>query len=179
MRIDPSTHCIVGAEFTESPNFDERPENTEIDLLVVHNISLPPNEFGGGYVKDLFQNKLDSSIHPYFEEISGMQVSSHLFIERSGKLIQFVPLNMRAWHAGASCFEGRARCNDFAIGIELEGADNIDYTDEQYRVLQAVILCLKMTYSGLNIPGRVVGHSDIAPGRKTDPGPAFDWNRLS
>lgn len=177
MRIDPATHCIVGAEFIESPNFDARPDGADIDLIIVHNISLPPNEFGGGYVSDLFQNKLDPTIHPYFEEIKGMEVSSHLFIERSGKLIQFVPFNKRAWHAGQSCFEGRERCNDFSIGIELEGADDIEYTDEQYRVLNAVILCLQMTYVGLS-SNHIVGHSDIAPGRKTDPGPAFDWDKL-
>ncbi|MCL4147845.1 UNVERIFIED_CONTAM: hypothetical protein GTU68_052915 [Idotea baltica] len=179
MRIDPKSHVIVGAEFIESPNYDERPDDADIDLIVVHNISLPPNEFGGGYVNDLFQNKLDSGVHPYFEEIKGMEVSSHLFIERSGKLIQFVPFNQRAWHAGASCFEGRECCNDFSIGIELEGADDIDYTDEQYRVLKAVILCLQMTYPELSRNGHIVGHCDIAPGRKTDPGRAFDWDRLT
>jgi len=177
MRIDPSTHLIVGAEFIESPNFDARPDDADIDLIVVHNISLPPNEFGGGYVSDLFQNKLDPTIHPYFEEIKGMEVSSHLFIERSGKMVQFVPFNKRAWHAGESCFEGRERCNDFSIGIELEGADDVEYTDAQYRVLNAVILCLQMTYAGLST-NNIVGHSDIAPGRKTDPGPAFDWDKL-
>ena len=178
MRIDPVNHCIVGAEFIESPNFDARPNDADIDLIVVHNISLPPNEFGGGYVNDLFLNKLDHMIHPYFEEIKDMQVSSHLFIERSGRLVQFVPFNKRAWHAGQSCFEGRERCNDFSIGIELEGADNIEYTDAQYDVLRAVVICLQMTYSGLST-NNIVGHSDIAPGRKTDPGPAFDWDRLS
>ena len=178
MRIDPVTHCIVGAEFIQSPNFDARPDDANIELIVVHNISLPPNEFGGGYVSGLFLNKLDPSIHPYFEEINGMEVSSHLFIERSGKLVQFVPFNQRAWHAGKSCYEGRERCNDFSIGIELEGADDIEYTDEQYQVLNAVILCLQMTYPGLN-NNKIVGHSDIAPDRKTDPGRAFDWNRLS
>ncbi|MDW3096088.1 MAG: 1,6-anhydro-N-acetylmuramyl-L-alanine amidase AmpD [Gammaproteobacteria bacterium] len=178
MRIDTATHCIVGVEFIESPNFDERPANTEIDLLVIHNISLPPNEFGGGYVKDLFQNRLDSSIHSYFEEIKGMEVSSHLLIERSGKLIQFVPFNKRAWHAGQSCFNGKERCNDFSIGIELEGADDIEYTDAQYDVLRVVILSLQMTYPTLN-ESKIVGHCEIAPGRKTDPGPAFDWERIN
>ena len=178
MRIDPSTHSIVGAEYIESPNCDARPEDASIDLLVIHNISLPPNEFGGGYVKDLFLNTLDPSIHPYFEEIKGMEVSSHLLIERDGSLIQFVPFNKRAWHAGQSCFEGRERCNDFSIGIELEGADDVEYTDAQYRVLRAVVLCLQMTYSSLS--GRnIVGHCDIAPGRKTDPGDSFDWDRLA
>ena len=178
MRIDPTTHCIVGAECIESPNCDQRPDGTAIDLIVIHNISLPPSEFGGGYVKDLFQNKLDSSIHPYFEEIKGMEVSSHLMIERSGKLIQFVPFNKRAWHAGKSCFEGREACNDFSIGIELEGADDIEYTDAQYDVLRAVILSLQMAYPTLS-ERKIVGHCDIAPGRKTDPGPAFDWERIS
>ena len=178
MRIDPTTHCIIGVKFIESPNFDERSDETAIDILVIHNISLPPNEFGGGYVKDLFQNKLDPSIHPYFEEIKGMEVSSHLMIERSGKLIQFVPFNKRAWHAGKSCFEGRESCNDFSIGIELEGADDIEYTDAQYDVLRAVILSLQMAYPTLH-ERKIVGHCDIAPGRKTDPGPAFDWERIS
>ena len=178
MRIDPNSHLIVGAEFIESPNYDERPDDAVIDLIVVHNISLPPKEFGGGYVNDLFLNKLDPAIHPYFEEIKGMEVSSHLFIERSGKLIQFVPFNKRAWHAGQSCFEGRERCNDFSIGIELEGADDIEYTDAQYRVLNTVVLCLQMTYAGLTA-NNIVGHSDIAPGRKTDPGPVFNWDKLT
>ncbi len=178
MRIDPATHCIVGAECIESPNCDHRPDGTAIDLIVIHNISLPPNEFGGGYVKDLFQNTLDPSIHPYFEEIKSMEVSSHLFIERTGKLTQFVPFNKRAWHAGKSCFEGREACNDFSIGIELEGADDIEYTDAQYDVLRAVILSLQMAYPTLN-ERKIVGHCDIAPGRKTDPGPAFDWKRIS
>ena len=177
MRIDTNTHCIVGAEYIESPNFDERPVDAVVDLLVIHNISLPPNEFGGAYVKDFFQNTLDSSAHPYFEEIKDLQVSSHLFIDRTGKLTQFVPFDKRAWHAGQSCFQDRERCNDFSIGIELEGADDIEYTDAQYRVLRAVIVCLQMTYPGLS-SNHIVGHCDIAPGRKTDPGPSFDWNRL-
>lgn len=178
MRIHPSTHLIVGAEFIASPNYDERPDGANIELLVIHNISLPPNEFGGSYVKDFFCNKLDASMHPYFKEIEGMEVSSHLLIERSGKLIQFVPFHKRAWHAGKSCFHGREHCNDFSIGIELEGADDVEYTDAQYDVLRAVILCLQMTYSGLNT-NNITGHCDIAPGRKTDPGPAFHWSRLS
>lgn len=178
MRIDPSTHCIVGVEFIASPNFDERPPESVIDLLVIHNISLPPNEFGGSYVKEFFQNKLDSSTHPYFQQIKNLQVSSHLLIDRTGKLTQFVPFNKRAWHAGQSCFEGRERCNDFSIGIELEGADDIEYTEAQYRVLRVVISSLQMTYPGLS-NHQIVGHCDIAPGRKTDPGPAFDWNRIN
>ena len=178
MRIDPNTHCIVGAEFIESPNHDERPSDVPADLVVVHNISLPPGEFGGGNVQKFFTNQLDSAAHPYFEEIKGMEVSSHLLIERSGKLTQFVPFNKRAWHAGESCYEGRKACNDFSVGIELEGTDDVEYTDEQYRVLNAVIVSLQMAYSTL-ANGSITGHSDIAPGRKTDPGPAFDWTRVS
>ena len=177
MRIDPNSHLIVGANFVASPNCDARPDGAVVDLLVIHNISLPPGEFGGGYVHELFQNSLDASVHPYFEEIKGMEVSSHLLIERDGRLTQFVPFNMRAWHAGQSCFEGREGCNDFSIGIEMEGADDVPFKDAQYDVLNAVVLCLKMTYPGL-YKNQIVGHSDIAPGRKTDPGPAFDWNRL-
>ncbi len=178
MRIDTNTHLIVGAEFIESPNFDQRPDDADIDLIVVHNISLPPNEFGGGFIQAFFQNKLDVTVHPYFAEIKTLQVSSHLLIERSGRLIQFVPFNQRAWHAGESCYQGRERCNDFSIGIELEGADDIEYTDAQYRVLNAVIVCLQMTYPTLSNK-QVVGHCDIAPERKTDPGPAFDWSKLA
>ena len=177
MRIDPTTHCIVGATCIESPNCDQRPEGIGIDLIVIHNISLPPNEFGGGYVHDFFQNRLDPNAHAYFDEIKDLKVSSHLFIERSGKLIQFVPFNMRAWHAGQSCYEGRETCNDFSIGIELEGADNVEYTEKQYAVLNAVILSLQMAYPTLS-ERKIVGHCDIAPGRKTDPGPAFDWDKV-
>lgn len=178
MRIDPTTHCIVGAEYIESPNYDERPRDTDIELIVVHNISLPPNVFGGSYVKDFFLNKLDTQAHPYFKEIGNIKVSSHLLIERSGKLIQFVPFDKRAWHAGESCFQNRQCCNDFSIGIELEGADTIQYTDAQYQVLRAAILCLQIKYPGLS-SNQIVGHSDIAPGRKTDPGDAFDWGSIN
>ena len=177
MRIDPVTHCIVGAEYAPSPNCDDRPGNTDIDLLVIHNISLPPGQFARGYVKDFFLNKLDADAHPYFQKIKDMHVSSHLFIERNGKLIQFVPFNKRAWHAGKSCYRGRQACNDFSIGIELEGDDNTVYTDHQYNVLNAVIVCLQMTYPALSSK-QIVGHSDIAAGRKTDPGLTFDWSRL-
>lgn len=177
MRIDSTTHCIAGAEYMPSPNCDDRPGHTNIDLLVIHNISLPPGEFANGCVKDFFLNRLDSNAHPYFQSIKDMRVSSHLFIERDGKLTQFVPFHKRAWHAGKSCHQGRQACNDFSIGIELEGDDNTEYTDHQYNVLNAVIVCLQMTYPGLS-GRRIVGHSDIAAGRKTDPGPAFDWGRL-
>jgi|TARA_B110000240_G_C13189854_1_gene321510 AmpD protein len=178
MRIDPNTHLIVGVDYQCSPNADNRPEKTSIDLIVIHNISLPPYEFGTGCVQKFFANKLDISAHEYFEEIRDLHVSSHLFIERNGEVTQFVPFNKRAWHAGQSCFEGRPSCNDFSIGIELEGTDDIEYTVKQYVVLKAIILSLQMAYPSLSL-GDLTGHSDIAPGRKTDPGPAFDWEKLN
>lgn len=177
MRIDPSTHTIVGVNYTESPNYDERPDGCSLDVIVVHNISLPPGEFGGGNVHKLFTNHLDSNAHPYFKEIEGLEVSSHLLIERCGKLTQFVPFNHRAWHAGQSNYQGRERCNDFSIGIELEGTDDIDYTDQQYQVLSATVIALLSAYPSLSSE-RIVGHCDIAPGRKTDPGDCFDWSRF-
>ncbi|MEM8844971.1 MAG: 1,6-anhydro-N-acetylmuramyl-L-alanine amidase AmpD [Pseudomonadota bacterium] len=177
MRIDPNTHLIVGVNYIVSPNQDDRPENTNIDLIVIHNISLPPGEFGQGYVQRFFQNKLDENAHSFFQEIKDLKVSSHLFIERSGKLTQFVPFNKRAWHAGKSNFKGREICNNFSIGIELEGTDDQEYTEEQYRVLNAVIMSLQMAYPSL-YENNIVGHCDIAPDRKTDPGPAFDWSKL-
>lgn len=159
-----------------SPNTDQRPEQADISLLVIHNISLPPEQFGGPYIDQLFANCLDPNQHPYFAEIADLKVSSHLLIDRVGKITQFVPFNQRAWHAGVSEFEGRSNCNDFSIGIEMEGADNIAYTDSQYDVLTAVTQVLLEAYP-LITPSRIVGHMDIAPGRKTDPGPAFDWAR--
>ena len=177
MRIDSRTCLIAGVNFVSSPNHDLRPEQTVIDLIVIHNISLPPGNFGQGYIHELFQNRLDSAKHPYFEEIKDLKVSSHLLIERSGQLTQFVPFNRRAWHAGQSEYQGRIACNDFSIGIELEGTDTEAYTASQYSVLNAVITGLKMAYPKLS-KNNIVGHSDIAPDRKTDPGPAFDWTRL-
>ena len=146
-------------------------------MIVVHGISLPPGQFGGSEIEALFTNKLDWNAHPYFEEIRGMEVSAHLLIRRDGTVIQFVPLTERAWHAGESCFRGQTRCNDFSIGIELEGEDDTPYDDRQYPVLQAVINALCAVYPGLSAR-EVAGHCDISPGRKTDPGPAFDWFRL-
>jgi AmpD protein len=168
---------LDGAEQCASPNFNQRPEHTTISLLVIHNISLPPGEFGGGYVQQFFQNTLDSTLHPYFTIIAELKVSAHLFVERDGKVTQFVPFNARAWHAGNSSFEGVADCNNYSIGIELEGADDIPYSDAQYRALEKVSRQLMLTYPKLT-PERITGHSDIAPGRKTDPGPAFDWLRF-
>ena len=146
-------------------------------MIVVHGISLPPGEFGGNEIEALFMNTLDWDAHPYFGEIRGLEVSSHVLIRRDGSVLQFVPFTERAWHAGESCFRGRHRCNDFSIGIELEGEDETPYEDCQYDALQGVITALCDAYPALS-PRTVAGHNDIAPGRKTDPGPAFDWLRL-
>ena len=177
MRVDQATGVLDAAQLRLSPNCDARPAGQEIDLLVLHGISLPPGEFGGPWIGALFTNTLDCAAHPYFSQLVGTRVSAHLLIRRDGALIQYVPFHDRAWHAGESCFEGRERCNDFAIGIELEGADDTPYSDAQYQALAQVIPALMAAYPRIT-PPRVVGHSDIAPGRKTDPGPAFDWPRL-
>lgn len=158
----PSAHC------------DDRPDPQDISLLVIHNISLPPRIFGGPWIDDLFLGRLDPGAHPYFAEIAALRVSAHLLIRRDGRITQYVPFEKRAWHAGASCFGEREACNDFSIGIELEGADDIPYTAAQYAQLAAVTRALQLGYPAIT-PERITGHSDIAPGRKTDPGPAFDW----
>ena len=168
---------LQGARQLSSPNCDDRPPGAVPELIVVHAISLPPGKFGGPYVDQLFTNRLDAAGHPSFREIVGMKVSSHLFIRRNGDVVQYVPLNRRAWHAGKSSFRGRERCNDFSIGIELEGTDDLPYSAAQYRRLATVIRLLRRRVQTL-AAAPVVGHSDIAPGRKTDPGPAFDWVRL-
>ena len=160
-----------------SPNWDERPPGIPVDLLVIHGVSLPPGDFGGPWIDALFQNRLDPEAHPYFRPIAGLRVSSHLLIHRDGELIQYVDLHKRAWHAGASSFRGRERCNDYAIGIELEGADEVPYTTAQYQVLAETSRDLLARFPAIT-PERIVGHSAIAPGRKTDPGPAFDWGRF-
>ena len=159
-----------------SPNFNDRPELIEVSLLVLHNISLPPQQFGGSYICDFFTNCLDLSVHPYFEEIADIQVSSHVLIDRQGEIIQFVSFDHRAWHAGKSCFNGVDNCNDYSVGIELEGADDIAYTDSQYQTLMQISRALMVYYPTITKP-RIVGHCDIAAGRKTDPGLAFDWQR--
>ena len=156
-----------------SPNQDERPAGISLPLLVIHNISLPPGEFGGPGVIDLFLNRLDPAAHPYYQSLRGLQVSSHFFIRRDGELIQFVPCGRRAWHAGASRWRARERCNDFSVGIELEGTDDLAFTDAQYAELARLTRDIRGRYPIEDI----VGHSDIAPGRKTDPGPYFDWAR--
>lgn len=168
---------LGGARRVVSPNFDARPAGILPELLVVHGISLPPGEFGGPWIERLFTNALPAHAHPYFASIAQLRVSSHLLIRRDGEPVQFVPFHERAWHAGVSSYLGRERCNDFSIGIELEGADDHPYEPAQYRVLARVIRMLCQAYPSLSMQ-RVLGHSDIAPGRKTDPGPAFDWPRL-
>lgn len=157
-----------------SPNFNDRPEESDIDLLVIHNISLPPGVYGQGYSHDLFLNKLDCSLHPYFKSLENLQVSAHAFIERDGCITQFVSFDKRAWHAGRSVFDGRSECNDFSIGIELEGTDDDAYTDVQYRRLVELSAVIMNTYPKITLD-RIAGHSDIAPERKTDPGPSFNW----
>jgi AmpD protein len=160
-----------------SPNFDQRQKLDDISLIIVHGISLPPNEFGGRHIDELFTNQLNPNAHPYFDKIKDLRVSSHFLIRRDGELVQYVPVHMRAWHAGQSVYMGRERCNDYSIGIELEGADEIPYEEVQYRQLSQLIRALVRDYPGLSLD-RVCGHSDVAPGRKTDPGPAFDWQKL-
>jgi AmpD protein len=174
MRIEEG--WLSAVQRVPSPNCDPRPPGASIDLLVIHSISLPPGEFGGPWVDRLFTNQLDPAVHPYFAEIAGLEVSSHLFIRRSGELVQYVPFDLRAWHAGASCWEGRERCNDYSIGIELEGSDELAFEEVQYRRLLEVTQLLMKQYPAIT-PTRVVGHCDIAPGRKSDPGPGFDWAR--
>jgi len=168
---------IREARRVDSPNFGPRPPGLQPDLLVIHNISLPPGEYGNNCVEDLFTNCLNWDAHPYFSEIRGLEVSSHLLIRRDGELVQFVSCQERAWHAGDSSFAGRSNCNDFSIGVELEGTDDEPYTDEQYEVLQITTRTLLAHYGDMNSQ-RIAGHSDIAPARKTDPGPYFDWTRF-
>ena len=165
---------LRGARRVPSPNCDERPPDAAVQLAVVHAISLPPNEFGGPGIVRLFTNCLDPAAHPYFREIHGLRVSAHFLVRRDGELIQFVPCSRRAWHAGASSWRGRDNCNDFSIGIELEGCDQLPFEDAQYVTLNRLLAELRRRYP----IAAVVGHSDIAPGRKTDPGPCFDWRRL-
>ena len=164
---------LAGAPFIASPNFDERPQDAAIELIVIHNISLPPGVFGGTAIIDLFMNRLDPQAHPYFAGIASMRVSAHFLIRRDGELLQFVPCAKRAWHAGVSLWRERSRCNDFSVGIELEGSDDTDFEDAQYARLGVLARALHDRYPIL----ASVGHSDIAPGRKTDPGPGFDWKR--
>lgn len=175
LTIDPKTGLLEQANYQSSPHHDDRPLGIVVDMIVVHGISLPPGQFGGGEVEAFFVGKLDDAQHPYFSEIKHLRVSSHLFIRRTGEIIQFVPFHKRAWHAGESSYQGKSRCNDFSIGIELEGTDELPYELAQYQQLCAVINGLRQAYPAIS-RDRIVGHSDIAPGRKTDPGPVFDWD---
>ncbi len=177
MKIDLITGLLDIARYLPSPHYNERPKNMPIDMIVIHNISLPPGQFGRGAVEKFFCAELDMTSHPYFSTIANLKVSAHLFITRQGEVVQFVPFTQRAWHAGESNFQGRSQCNDFSIGIELEGTDELPFDERQYVILNKIVQLLAQTYPAIT-QERIVGHSDIAPGRKTDPGVAFDWSRI-
>jgi len=170
-------HWLTDVTRIPSPNFDERTDPADISLLVIHCISLPPGQFDNHYIDQLFCNQLDPDEHPYFKDIYPLKVSAHVLIRRDGTCVQYVPFDKRAWHAGQSSYHGREQCNDFSIGIELEGTESIAYDDKQYEQLAAVIKLLLKTYPKLS-QWRISGHSEIAPGRKTDPGASFDWKKL-
>jgi len=176
--VDKDSGLIVNGQFILSPNHDLRPNAELPSLVVVHGISLPPNQFGGDGITQLFTNTLNPQEHPYYESIQNLKVSAHVLIRRDGQVVQYVPFHKRAWHAGLSEFDGRTRCNDFSIGIELEGTDNTNYTAAQYDALSKLIKALWQAYPTLK-DKNVVGHSDIAPGRKTDPGDYFMWAALN
>jgi len=176
MRV-ADDHWLTGVRKLPSPNCNPRPHRAAVELVVIHGISLPPGQFGGPYVHDLFLDRLDLTAHPTFASLSGVRVSAHLFISRRGAVTQFVPFDERAWHAGVSQWRHRPGCNDFSIGIELEGTDERPYTASQYRKLRLVLAALLARYPRLSAEA-IVGHLEIAPGRKTDPGPHFDWPRL-
>jgi len=177
MELTKDGDWLVGVRRVLSPNCDERPVSGTVSLIVVHGISLPPGEYGGPWIDDFFSNRLDTGAHPYFSEIAAQRVSSHLLIRRDGELVQYVPFSRRAWHAGKSCYQAREACNDFSMGIELEGQDETPYEPAQYQQLAKVIRTLRTRYPDISAQD-IVGHADIAPGRKTDPGPAFDWAQL-
>jgi len=177
VKIDRATGLLAGARQVLSPHFDARPAGVLPELLVVHGISLPPGEFGGPWIDRLFTGTLPADAHPYFREIAAQRVSAHALIRRDGQIVQYVPFGERAWHAGQSTYRGRAGCNDFSIGVELEGTDDTPYTDAQYEALAALAAALLTAYHSLSAQA-IAGHSEVAPGRKTDPGPAFDWARL-
>lgn len=177
LGLAPGNGLLHGARQLPSPNCDDRPAGVTPDLIVIHGISLPPGLFGGPHIDHLFTNALDPTGHDYFRDLAGLKVSSHLLIRRTGEVVQYVPLHRRAWHAGKSSYRGRQQCNDFSVGIELEGTDDQPYSSAQYRRLASVIRVLRRGVPSL-AAAPIVGHSDVAPGRKTDPGPAFDWQRL-
>jgi N-acetyl-anhydromuramoyl-L-alanine amidase len=174
MRVDLESGLMLGVRQIASPNYDSRPAGVAADLIVVHGISLPPGEFGGPWIDRLFTNSLPAETHPYFAEVVSLRVSSHVVVARDGAVTQYVAFTERAWHAGKSIYQGREACNDFSVGVELEGTDTLPYEPAQYGALAQVVAALCAAYPRLS-PDRLVGHSDIAPGRKTDPGPAFDW----
>ena len=177
VRIDAATGLLAGVRQVLSPNFDARPAGAVPELLVVHGISLPPGEFGGPWIDRLFTGKLPTDVHPYFKEIEGLVASAHALIRRDGQIVQYVPFGERAWHAGKSEYQGRSACNDFSIGIELEGADGTPYSEAQYQALAALTAALFAAYPSLSSQA-IAGHSDIAPGRKSDPWATFDWPRF-
>lgn len=176
LKIDPVTGLLADVRQVLSTHYDARPAGVLPELIVIHGISLPPGEFGGPWIDRLFTGSLPPDAHPYFRDIARNRVSAHVVIHRDGSLVQYVPFSQRAWHAGQSHYRGRPACNDFSVGIELEGADDVAYTDLQYEQLAALVDALLLTYSSLSVD-HITGHSDISPGRKTDPGPAFDWSR--
>ena len=176
-ECDVLTGHLRPARQVPSPNHDQRPAGAVPELIVVHCISLPPGQYGGPWIDRLFTNCLPPAAHPYFAEIAALEVSAHLLVRRDGTVTQYVPIHLRAWHAGPSCYQGRIACNDFSVGIELEGTDDSEFEPQQYDVLAGLIDCLCSNYPSLS-PRRVVGHSDIAPQRKTDPGERFEWRRL-
>jgi AmpD protein len=176
-EVHVATGLLIGVRQVLSPHRDDRPAGAVPDLLLLHGISLPPGEFGGPWIDRLFTASLPPAAHPYFEEIAGHRVSAHVLIRRDGELVQYVPFGQRAWHAGVSQFEGRTACNDFSIGIEFEGTDEARYEEAQYLAAAALLRALLRAYPSLTAP-RIVGHSDVAPGRKTDPGEAFDWVKM-
>lgn len=175
---DAEGEWLAGATRRSSPNCDPRPADAAIDLVVIHGISLPPGEFGGEHIDALFANCLDENAHPYFAEIRSLQVSAHVLIRRDAQVVQYVPFSQRAWHAGESMFQGRAQCNDFSIGIELEGADETLYEVVQYRRLAELLGLIRKQWPAITRE-RIVGHCQVAPGRKTDPGPSFQWETLN
>src|SRR5215467_10023804 len=177
LRIDPATGLLAAVRQVISPHFDARPAGTVPSLIVVHGISLPPGEFGGPWIDRLFTGALPPEAHPYFKEIEGLRASAHALIRRDGQIVQYVPFGQRAWHAGKSEYRGRGSCNDFSIGVELEGTDDTPYTDAQYQALATLTAALLAAYPSLTKQA-IAGHSDVAPGRKTDPGPSFDWARF-
>lgn len=175
--LDVRTGWLAAARRVLSPNCDDRPPGVVPELIVVHGISLPPGEFGGPWIDRLFSNSLPPDAHPYFAEIASLRVSAHVLVRRDGELVQYVPFQRRAWHAGVSSWHGRERCNDYSVGIELEGTDTSAYEARQYAAVARVVAALCRAYPTLS-PDRMVGHSDVAPGRKSDPGIAFDWPLL-